>query len=147
MKARQSPEQQRKEALRKGTTPMQFNRRIIDKHDQEKPSIWRGVIYMRERSGKDGVAELSVARQRKLCRQEAARLRIEVVGEFVDIRESRFVRPGLHHALQLAGAEQLDFLIVSSLDVLADFDEARFEVALHLGQAGTIPIEALTEDA
>lgn len=69
-----------------------------------------------------------------------------MVGEFLDIREFRFVRPGLYQALQLAEAERLDYLIVTSLDVLADFDEDRFEVAWHLGQAGTIPMEAMTED-
>jgi Resolvase, N terminal domain len=125
---------------------MHFERHTIDKHDQEKPRIWRGVIYMCEPNTKDGVAEPSVARQRDLCRREATRLRVEVVGEFVDIREFRYVRPGLYHALQLARERQLDYLIVTSLDVLADFGDDRFEVAWHLGQAGTIPIEAMTED-
>jgi len=125
---------------------MHFDRHTIDKRDQEKPRIWRGVIYMCEPNGNDGVTGLSVTRQLELCRREATRLRVEVASEFVDIREFRFVRPGLYQALQLAREQQLDYLIVTSLDVLADFDSDRFEVAWHLGQAGTIPIEAMTED-
>ncbi|MGD1056966.1 MAG: recombinase family protein [Solirubrobacteraceae bacterium] len=139
-------QQQRKEALRKEITQMHFERHNIDKHDQEKPRIWRAVIYMCEPNKKDGVSEPSVPMQLAFCRREAKRLRAEVVGEFVDIREFRFVRPGLYQALQLAREQQLDYLIVASLDVLADFDDDRFEVAWHLGQAGTIPMEAMTED-
>ncbi len=125
---------------------MHFERRNIDKRNQEEPRIWRAVIYMCEPNPKHGVAEPSVARQADLCRREAARLEAEVVGEFVDIREFRFVRPGLYQALQLAREQELDYLIVSSLDRLADFDDDRFEVAWHLGQANTIPMEAMTED-
>jgi hypothetical protein len=137
---------QRKEALRKETTEMQFERRNSDKSDQEEPRFWQAVIYMCEPNPKHGVTEPSVAQQLDLCRREATRLKVEVVGEFVDIREFRFVRPGLYHALQLAREQQLDYLIVTSLDVLADSDDDRFEVAWHLGQAGTIPTEAMTED-
>lgn len=125
---------------------MQFERRNIDKRDQEEPRIWRAVIYICEPNPKHGVTEPSVARQGDLCRREAARLKAEVVGEFVDIREFRFVRPGLYQALQLAREQELDYLIVSSLDRLADCDGDRFEVAWHLGQANTIPMEAMTED-
>lgn len=140
-----SKDQQRKEARRKEIKQMHFARRNIDKCDQDEPRIWRAVIYMCEPNPKRDVTEPSVARQRDLCRREATRLKAEVVGEFVDIREFRFVRPGLYQALQLAREQELDYLIVSSLDRLADFDEDRFEVAWHLGQANTIPMEAITE--
>jgi hypothetical protein len=125
---------------------MHFERRNIDKLDQEKPKVWRAVIYTCEPDPKRNVAEPSIARQLYFCRQEATRLEAEVVGEFVDIREFRFVRPGLYQALQLAREQEVDYLIVSSLDRLADFDDDRFEVAWHLGQANTIPMEAMTED-
>jgi hypothetical protein len=139
-------QQQRKEALRKEITEMNFERHNSDKRDREKPRIWRAVIYMCEPNSKHGVTEPSIAQQWDLCRREATRLKAEVVGEFVDIHEFRFVRPGLYQALQLAREQQLDYLIVTSLDVLADFDDDRFEVAWHLGQAGAIPMEAMTED-
>lgn len=137
---------QQKEVRRKEITRMHFDRHNIDKRDQEKPKIWRAVIYMCEPNPKHGVTEPSVTRQSDLCRREAARLEAEVVGEFVDICEFRFVRPGLYQALQLAREQEADYLIVTSLDVLADFDDDRFEVAWHLGQTGAIPMEAMTED-
>jgi hypothetical protein len=137
---------QRKEARRKEITQMLFERRNIDKGDQEKPKIWRAVIYMCEPNPKRDVAEPSIARQLELCRQEATRLEAEVVGEFVDVLKFRFVRPGLYQALQLARELEVDYLIVSSLDRLADFDDDRFEVAWYLGQANTVPMEAMTED-
>jgi Resolvase, N terminal domain len=127
---------------------MQFNRRTIEKRDQEKPRIWRAAIYMCEPNAKHGVTEPSVPRQRAICRREAKRLGVEVLGEFLDIQAFGLAvtRPGLYQALELAWKERLDYLIVASLDLLADFDDDRFEVAWHLGQAGTIPMEAMTED-
>jgi hypothetical protein len=141
-------QQQRKEALRKETTQMNFIRRTIDKRDQEKPRIWRAAIYMCEPNTKHGVTEPSVPRQLALCRREAKRLGAKVLGEFLDTRAFGLAvtRPGLYQALELTWEQRLDYLIVTSLDVLADFDADRFEVAWHLGQAGTIPMEAMTED-
>jgi DNA invertase Pin-like site-specific DNA recombinase len=55
------------------------------------------------------------------------------------------VRPGLYQALEAAQEQRLDYLIVWSLDLLADFDEDAFEAAWHLGHAGTIPILAYEE--
>ncbi len=145
---RQPPEthNNKRRSCRREISEMNFERRNSDERSQEEPKVWRAVIYMCEPNPKHGVTELSVARQGELCRREAARLKAEVVGEFVDIREFRFVRPGLYQAVELARVHELDYLIVTSLDVLADFDTDRFEVAWHLGQAGTIPLEAMTED-
>lgn len=125
---------------------MHLRRTNQDKRDQERPKIWRAVIYMCEPNPKRNVTEPSIARQLELCRQEATRLEAEVVGEFVDVLKFRFVRPGLYQALQLARELEVDYLIVSSLDRLADFDGDRFEVAWYLGQANTVPMEAMTED-
>jgi hypothetical protein len=127
---------------------MNFEIHDSDGRNQEKPRVWRAVIYMCEPNSKHGVTEPSVARQRDLCRLEATRLKAEVVGEFVDIQDFGLAvtRPGLYQALQLAREQRVDYLIVTSLDVLAVVDDDRFEVAWHLGQAGTIPMEAMTEN-
>jgi hypothetical protein len=127
---------------------MNLIRHTIDKRDQEKPRIWRAAIYMCEPNAKHGITEPSVPRQHAICRREAKILGVEVLGEFLDIQDFGLAvtRPGLYQALELARKERLDYLIVASLDVLADFDDDRFEVAWHLGEAGTIPIEAMTED-
>jgi Resolvase, N terminal domain len=150
MKAPGSPpnQQQRKEANGKEVTMMFLKRRNIDRRDQESPRIWRAAIYMCEPNAKHGVTEPSVLRQRDLCRREATRLGAEVLGEFLDSQAFGLAvtRPGLYQALELAWKERLDYLIVSSLDRLADFDADLFEVAWHLGQAGTSPMEAMTED-
>jgi hypothetical protein len=140
--------QQRKEALRKEITEMNFKRRNTDERDQEKPRIWRAAIYMCEPNSKHGVSEPSVPRQLAFCRREAKRLGVEVLGEFLDIQAFGLAvtRPGLYQALQLAWEKRLDYLIVASLDVLADVDDDRFEAAWNLGQAGTVPMEAMTED-
>ena len=47
---------------------------------------------------------------------------------------------------RLAQEQRLDYLIVWSLDLLADFDDDAFEAAWHLGHAGTIPILAAEDD-
>jgi hypothetical protein len=127
---------------------MNFIRRNTDERDQEKPRIWRAAIYMCEPNSKHGITEPSVPEQLAFCRREAKRLGAEVLGEFLDIQAFGLAvtRPGLHQALQLAWEKRLDYLIVASLDVLADFDDDRFEAAWNLGQAGTVPMEAMTED-
>jgi hypothetical protein len=127
---------------------MQFTKRNRDGGGQEEPRIWRAAIYMCEPNTKDGVSEPSVPRQLAFCRREAKGLGAEVLGEFLDTRSFRLAltRPGLYQALQLAWEKRLDYLIVTSLDVLGDFDDDRFEAAWHLGQAGTIPMLAY-EDA
>jgi len=135
-------------SCRKGITAMQFTKRNSDEHGQEEPRIRRAAIYMCEPNTKDGVSEPSVPRQLALCRREAKRLGAEVLGEFLDTRAFGLAvtRPGLYQALQLALEKRLDYLIVTSLDVLADFDDDRFEAAWHLGQAGTIPMFAHEDD-
>jgi hypothetical protein len=122
-----------------------FLKRInSDKRDQEKPRIWRAVIYLAEPVKKaDGrYTGPSIAEQRALCRSEAIRLQAKVIGEFVDIRRYADLRPGLYQALKLAQEERLDYLIVSSLDRLANNQEDFFEAAWYLGHAGTVPMPA-----
>ena len=117
-----------------------------DERDREEPRIWRAAIYLCAPDAKNGVSEPSIARQRTLCRQEAKRLQVKVIGEFVDTRMYGPLRPWLYQALQLAQEQRLDYLIVWSLDLLADLDEDAFEVAWQLGHAGTIPMPLYGED-
>jgi len=139
-------QQQRKEAYGKEVTAMLLKRITKDERDQEEPRIGRAVIYLCAPDAKDGVTEPSVARQRALCRHEAKRLQVEVVSEFVDTRKYGPLRPGLHKVLEAAQERRLDYLIVWSLDLLADFDEDAFEVAWKLGHAGTIPMPLYGDD-
>ena len=125
---------------------MQFERRNIDKRDQEKPRIWRAAIYLCEPDARNGVSEPSISRQRALCRREAKRQAVKVLGEFVETRKYGPLRPRLYQALELAWEQRLDYLIVWSVDLLADLDEDAFEVAWHLGQAGTIPLPVYEDD-
>jgi hypothetical protein len=133
-------QQQRKEANGKEITVMYLKRSNIDRRDQEEPRVWRAAIYLCEPDAKNGVTEPTVAEQRKLCRQQAKSLQVKVVGEFVDTREYGFLRPWLHEALETAQEQRLDYMIVWSLDLLADLYEDAFEVAWRLGHAGTIPM-------
>jgi len=138
--------QQRKEAEGKERSRMNLKRSNIDKRDQEEPRIWRAAIYLCEPDAKNGVTEPPIARQRMLCRQTAAWLQVEAPSEFVDTRQYGSLRPGLHQALEAAQQQRLDYLIVWSLDLLADSDEDAFEVAWYLGQAGTVPMLAYEDD-
>jgi hypothetical protein len=113
--------------------------------DQEKSRVWRAVIYL----CKDAVEEMqplddvpSIDRQRLLCRDTAAVLHAEVIGEFAD-RQFIGFRLALHEVLELARKDpQLDYLIVASRDRLtADPNEA-FEIAWRLGFAGTVIVPA-----
>ncbi len=124
---------------------MYLKRQNIDTRDQG-PRVWRAAIYLCEPDAKNGVSEPTIARQRRLCRSAAGLLRVEVLGEFVDTRKYGSLRPGLYQALEAAQQQRLDYLIVWSLDLLADFDEDAFEVAWHLGHAGTIPMPAYEDD-
>jgi hypothetical protein len=120
-----------------------------DHNEQEEPRIWRAAIYLREPDVKNvmnGVTEPTVAEQLRLCRREAKRLQVEVVGEFLDTRKYGFLRPKLHQALETAQERQLDYLFVWSLDLLADLPGDAFQVAWHLGRAGTIPMPLYEED-
>lgn len=117
-----------------------------DKRDREKPRVWRAAIYLCEPDVKNGVTEPSVAKQRALCRQEAKRLGAEMHGEFLDTRKYGFLRPGLHEALETAQEQRLDYLIIWSLDILADLPGDIFEVAWRLGHAGTVPMPLYGED-
>jgi hypothetical protein len=134
--------QQRKEARRKENKMQQPTKR--EEQHQEARRKRRAIIYMCEPNTKHDVTEPSVSRQRSLCRQEAKWLGAEVVGEFLDIREFGLgvTRPGLYQALELAREQRVTYLILTSLDVLADFDDDRFQAAWHLGRAGTIPMLA-----
>jgi Resolvase, N terminal domain len=135
-------QQQRKGAYGKEVTAMQFKKRNRDERSQEKPRVRRVAIYLCEPNTKNGATEPSVPCQLAACRRTARRLKAEIAGEFLDVREFRYVRPGLYQALEAAQEQRLDYLIVWSLDLLADFDDDAFETAWHLGHAGTIPIPA-----
>jgi Resolvase, N terminal domain len=141
---RQSPgnNTNKRRSCRKDISAMQFTKRNRDERSQEKPRVCRVAIYLYEPSTKDGVTEPSVPRQLAACRRTARRLKAEIVGEFLDVREFGYVRPGLYQALEAAQEQRLDYLIVWSLDLVADFDDDAFEAAWHLGHAGTIPILA-----
>jgi DNA invertase Pin-like site-specific DNA recombinase len=139
---RQSPgnNTNKRRSCRKEISAMQFIKSNRDEHGQEESRVSRVAIYLCEPSTNDGITEPSVPCQLAACRRTARRQKAEVVGEFLDIREFRSLRPGLHQALEAAQEQRLDYLIVWSLDLLADSDEDAFEAAWHLGQAGTIPI-------
>lgn len=119
---------------------MYLKRSNIDKRDREKPRVWRAAIYLCEPDTKNGVTGPSVTEQREVCRHQAKSLQATVVGEFVDTRKYGYLRPGLHQALETAQEQRLDYLIVWSLELLADLNEDAFEVAWRLGHAGTIPM-------
>lgn len=125
---------------------MHLRRINKDKRDQEEPRVWRAAIYLYEPDAVGraaGKMNASIVRQRELCRFEAARLRAEVVGEFVDVGLHAPLRSGLHMALETAQDQRVDYLIVASLDHLLDGMEGdAFEVAWRLGHAGTFPIPA-----
>jgi hypothetical protein len=133
-------------SCRKGITTMQFTKRNSDERSHEEPRVCRVAIYLCEPNTKDGVTEPSVPRQLAACRRTVRRLKAELVGEFLDVREFGFVRHGLYRALEAAQEQRLDYLIVWSLDLLADFDADAFEAAWHLGHAGTIPMLAYEDD-
>lgn len=138
-------QQQRKEAKGKEIAPMHLRRINKDERDQEKPRIWRAAIYLSEPvpNGPDEPrSELSIDQQQVLCHLVARVQRIEVLGEFVDAYPHLPLRPGLHRALEFAQEQRLDYLIVSSLDRLADDPDAAFEAAWRLGHAGTAPLQA-----
>lgn len=117
-----------------------------DKRDREKSRVWRAAIYLCEPDAKNGETEPTVTEQLRLCRHEAKRLEAEVVGEFLDTRKYGFLRPALHQALEIAQERRLDYLIVWSLDLLADLPGDVFEVAWRLGHAGTVPMPLYGED-
>ena len=76
---------------------MQFTKRNSDEHGQNAP---RAAIYLCEPNTKNGVTDPSVPRQLAACRRTSRRLKAEVVGEFLDVREFGYVRPGLYQALE-----------------------------------------------
>lgn len=112
-------------------------------NDREKPR--RGVIYLcAPRPNRPHLPghELSIDQQGVLCRAAAKALQTEIVGEFIDTRLDLEERPGLHQAMETIRAQRLDFLIVWSLDRLADDDQQLVKVAWHLGRVGTVPVPA-----
>lgn len=120
-----------------------FLRRINrDERDREVPRTWRAVIYLCEPAQDTGgpLNGPSLAKQRADCRFKATVMRAEVVGEFVDEQPYVPLRPALHQALEFAQSQRLDYLIVSSLDLLADSPESVLETGWRLGHAGTIPV-------
>lgn len=111
--------------------------------DRKKPL--RGVIYLREPEHhflNAMGAEPPLDLQRELCRGTAHALQAEIVAELVDTKSDREERPGLREALETVCEQRLDFLIVWSLDRLADDYEQLVKVAWKLGRAGTIPVPA-----
>ena len=124
---------------------MYLKRQTIDERDQETPRVWRAAIYLSEPVPNyldEPRCELSVDQQRVLCRFAARAHRVEVLGEFVDTQPHLALRPGLHQALELAHKRRIDYLIISSLDRLADSYADALEVGWRLGHAGTIPMPA-----
>jgi hypothetical protein len=125
-----------------------LTKRKREERDEKIPRIWRAAIYLRE-PDEGETSDLgnvpSVNKQRVSCRCAATVLHAEVVGEFVDTAGGSHSRPGLRRMLELAGRDQrLDYLIVSSLDRLADDRDEAFEIAWRLGFEGTvvIPVDA-----
>jgi hypothetical protein len=134
---------QRKEARRKEKVMPKPNPR--EERDQEPLVTQRVIIYLSAtgRPGSDGPQnELSIDQQRALCRSAAAELHAEVVGEFVDKRLSLPERPGLRQALAFADEQELDYLIVSSLDRLAWNVNEAFDISWRLVRTGAIAIPA-----
>ncbi len=116
--------------------------------DWKMPRIWRAILYLREPESDERTSprEPSIGQQRLLCRCAATALHAEVDGEFVDERQSSPSRPGLRRMLERASQEpRIDYLIVSSLDRLADDRDEAFEIAWRLGFAGTVWIPADAE--
>jgi hypothetical protein len=140
----------RKEAYGKEVTAMHLRRNSKDEHDQGRPRRWRAVIYIYEpdavgRMARNG--EVSVARQRDLCRSKAVSLKAKVVGEFADVGFQAHLRDGLRMALETAQTRRVNYLIVVSLDHLLDGTEGdAFEIGWRIGNAGIYPIPAYSGD-
>lgn len=141
-----SNQQQRKEVRRK--EHKMLTKRKREESDWKIPRIWRAAIYLREPDEgetNDPGNVPSINKQRVSCRCAVTVLHAEVVGEFVDTVDRSRSRPGLRRMLELAGQDRrLDYLIVSSLDRLADDRDEAFEIAWRLGFEGTavIPVDA-----
>lgn len=128
-----------------------LTKRTRKTEDEEAPSTWRAVIYMREPE-RDETSKLdkrlSVNNQRLAGRCAATVLNAEVVGEILETADTSLSRFGLERVMDLVNQEhRIDYLIVSSLDQLADDWEEAFEIAWRLGFAGTvvIPVDAAHE--
>jgi Resolvase, N terminal domain len=126
-----------------------LTKRKREENDWKIPRVWRAVIYLSEPSlegaGK-APNDVSIDRQRLLCRCVATVLHAEVVGEFVDERMSPLSRPGFRQMMDLVRQHpRLDYLIVSSMDRLIGESDAGFEIAWSLGFAGTLAIPADAE--
>jgi DNA invertase Pin-like site-specific DNA recombinase len=110
--------------------------------DQKEPQ--RAAIYLSD-SVPNGEGEprdeTSIEEQLVLCRCAAMALELEIVDVFID-RGDLASRSGLHQAMKAVRTQRLDFLIVSSLERLADSYYDTVRVAWHLGKAGTIPLPA-----
>jgi hypothetical protein len=113
------------------------------KDRKEEPQ--RAVIYLSEPVPDDPNEprdERTIDQQVVLCRYAAKALDLEVIGEFTDAWPELSTRPGLHQAMEAVRTQRLDFLIVSSLERLAEGYYDTVKVAWHLGRAGTVPVPA-----
>jgi hypothetical protein len=111
--------------------------------DREKP--WRAVIYLSEPVPNyldEPRDELSIDQQLVLCRCVAAVMQYEVVGEFTDSRADLASRPGLRQMIEAVETQRIDFLIITSLERLADSYHDITRIAWKLGRAGTVPVPA-----
>jgi hypothetical protein len=81
--------------------------------------------------------EPSIDYQRACCRCTAAAMHAEVAGEFIERRQSWYLRPALHELLYSAAHDRrFNHLIVFSLDRLADDIDEAFEMAWVISSAG-----------
>jgi hypothetical protein len=132
---------QRKEARRKEATMPKTNQHETE--DRKKPR--RAVIYLSEPVpdyGDEPRDELSIDQQVVLCRCVAKGMHFEVVGEFTDSRADLALRPGLRQMIEAVETQRIDFLIISSLERLADSYHDIVKISWKLGRAGTVPVPA-----
>jgi hypothetical protein len=133
-------EQQRKEARRKEAVMPKTNQQ--EELDQGAPRIRQAIIYLSEvcQPGSEGSQfELPINWQRMRCRNTAATLHLEIIGEFVDLW-FHDPRSELLRALDIAETRRPNYLIVSSHDRLEGTQDHTFEVAWRLGRSGTVVI-------
>lgn len=133
---------QRKEARRKERVMPKPNPR--EEHEQETPQVRRAVIYLREpvdgETNRTGIVP-SIDQQRVRCRYMATALQAEIIGEMADLRRHSPYTPGLKKVLVAARREgRMDYLVISSLDRLADTVDGALEIAWHLAFVGTVVV-------
>ncbi|WP_255784538.1 recombinase family protein [Mycobacteroides abscessus] len=86
-----------------------------------------------------------IDRQRGICKSSAARLGIHLVASFFDIGErgDRTNRPGVVQLMAHAATRPMDFVVISSIDRLADRSE---QLAYLLHRLRCLGVKALIAD-